>query len=168
MEVLMKYLFGVITVMVIVFLVSCGSSPSPTQTPAQTSRNHSVSGVIPDRSVNVNYTISDSSAFSFALAWVAQHMHNNDGSPITVNDSANGIIAGRYYTFDYWRSGGFGSRSVSANFRVVINNRTASLRITDISYRDGGPRNEQEARERVRDYENMVEEWLISFRRTFE
>jgi hypothetical protein len=156
-------LIGVIAIMAIVFLVSCRSSPSPspTQTPAHTSRNQLFGGVIPDQNIDVNYTISDSSAFSFALAWVAQEMINNGDSPITVNDRANGIIAGQFAFVDSWG----GMTSLRANFRILIKDGIANLRFTDIRYIDNTA---EGARQSAIIYENWVEEWLTSFRRAFE
>jgi hypothetical protein len=159
MEVFMKKilfltLFGFLSGSVGVLFAS-GSSE---QSSAPTQKEYYVSGEISGRTVNVNYTVSDSVAFSYATAWITQEMSGWEGNPITVNDSANGILAGVCRTF-----------MANVPFRVVVKDGVAILTISDFSYR--APRyatSEQEAHNEVRlAIGKWLDNWSTSFRGAF-
>jgi hypothetical protein len=99
-------------------LVSCASGPE--QRGYDFIESESVD------SVTVNYTVSDSAAFSLVQAWISEEIKTGLES-ITVNDSANGILAGK--DVDYY----FGVEepdTITTDYKVIIKNGRAVLTST--------------------------------------
>jgi len=167
----MKKLFLAMPLMALTFLVSCGGSPPPR--PAQQAPprqpTFDVRATVPDRTVAVNFTVSDSVAFSFAQVWIGQNFmwHNaNTGEerdPLTFSDPASGVLSGQDMFFS-------SSTSRGVQFRIFINNGTATLALTGVSLWNWSVRasSQDEAQNAAqRQADNWVERLENTFRAAF-
>ena len=176
----MKNIFVLVSIMALLFLTACGSGPSPA--PAQPAQpTFRVSAVTPDRTVTVNYTVSDSAAFSLAHVWVTQnflwHSFTDRGGgieerdPITVNDPASGVLAGEYsMKSSFVMRGRLQSEFHIAQFRIFINDGTATFTLSRIaiSYSHFYAYSQQEAQDRVQQIiDNWAERLADSFSEAF-
>jgi len=174
----MKRLFLAMPIVALVFLLSCGSSP-----PAQPRFNASAGS--PDRTVTVNFTVSDSVAFSFAQVWISQNFvwrdvfvsmfvendSREERDPITVSDPASGVLAGEHRNLFFTTVRNTRGDDWFAQFRIFINDGTATLLLSGL-HRSGrgltGVSSQQEAQDAMqRQIDNWAESLENSFKATF-